>query len=464
MWGGGYGGLRGGYGGMSGGGYGGMGGGGYGGMSGGYGGMSGGGGYGGMSGGYGGMSGGYGGMGGMSGGYGGMGGMGGMMGGGIDYGREYRGENLTILIEDTIEPDSWWDAGGEGTITVYEGKKLVILQTRDIHNEIETLLNEMRKSLGHQVAIETRFLVVTENFLEDIGLDVDFRWDPGGKWTPIQFDQGSWGAVIPEITKVPGSLAGISTALQVGGVGVGGAFSYGNVLDDLEVGFLVRATQAHTDATTLTAPKVTVLSGETATFQIQRDISYALPPTVLGSGVGGGGGGGYSPGYPGYPGGGGGSSSVLQNVQRIPAGTTLTITPTINPDKKYVLLNIMTFLQDLLRLKTHEVEAVIPGQAGSPTTRVPYRIEVPETESSSVQTRVSVPDGGTLLLGGQRITAEIEKEAGVPVLSKIPLIGRLFSNRTMVKDHKILLILVKPTIILQEEREKEAIAAIENKI
>jgi len=49
----------------------------------------------------------------------------------------------------------------------------------------------------------------------------------------------------------------------------------------------------------------------------------------------------------------------------------------------------------------------------------------------------------------------------VPVLSKIPVIGRLFSNRSSVKDHKILLILVKPTIILQEEREAEAIAAME---
>ena len=193
----------------------------------------------------------------------------------------------------------------------------------------------------------------------------------------------------------------------------------------------------------------------------KRQISYALPPTVLGSGTTGTG---YSPYGTGYPGGGGGASSVLQNVQRIPAGTTLTITPTISPDKKYVLLNIITYLQDLLRLKTHEVEAVIPGQAGTATERVQYRIEVPETEMSSVQTRVSIPDGGTLLLGGQKISAEIIKEAGVPILSKIPIIGRLFTNRTKVKDHKILLILVKPTIILQEEREKEAIAALEGKI
>jgi type II secretory pathway component GspD/PulD (secretin) len=42
----------------------------------------------------------------------------------------------------------------------------------------------------------------------------------------------------------------------------------------------------------------------------------------------------------------------------------------------------------------------------------------------------------------------------------VPVLGRLFSNRSRVRDHKILLILVKPTIILQEEREAEALAAM----
>jgi general secretion pathway protein D len=90
-----------------------------------------------------------------------------------------------------------------------------------------------------------------------------------------------------------------------------------------------------------------------------------------------------------------------------------------------------------------------------------YTVELPETEISRVQTRVSVPDGGTLLLGGQKLTAETEVEAGVPVLSKIPILGRLFTNRSTVKDSKVLLILVKPTIILQEETEAKAIAAME---
>jgi general secretion pathway protein D len=78
-----------------------------------------------------------------------------------------------------------------------------------------------------------------------------------------------------------------------------------------------------------------------------------------------------------------------------------------------------------------------------------------------VQTRVNVPDSGTLLLGGLKRSASNSVEAGVPVLSKIPVLGRLFTNRSRVADQKILLILVKPTIILTEEADSEAIAAME---
>ena len=83
-----------------------------------------------------------------------------------------RGTALMMLIQETVEPDSWYDAGGEGTIRMYETKKLIIHQTREVHKKIELLLKDVRKSLGHQVAIEARFLVVGENFLEDIGMNV----------------------------------------------------------------------------------------------------------------------------------------------------------------------------------------------------------------------------------------------------------------------------------------------------
>ena len=424
----------------------------------------GGGGGGGGARGGGGRGGGGGGMGG-----GGMGGGGGMAGGGFfaeyfeeeeeEVDREQLAEemelrktNLIALIQNTIAPDSWFEFGGEGTITFYENKKLIIRQSREVHEQIAKLLKEMRKALGHQVAIEARFLVVGENFLEDIGLDIDFPIiDIGGKFGLLEAQQGSATSVVPLQTGVTGTLGSIDI-LDPTNRGVEIIGGYGTFLDDLQVSFLIRAAQAHRDSRTLTAPKVSVLSGESAAIRVQRTIRFPLLPDISRtSGFVTGAGAGY-----------GGGSSMTQNYGEILTGTVLNITPTITPDRQHVLLNIVTQLQDFLGYETHELTTpILGGEAGVPAELFTYPIKLPQTEISRVRTRVSVPDGGTLLLGGQKITEEVEREAGVPILSKIPILGRAFSNRSKIKDHKILLILVKPTIILQEEVDAEALAAME---
>jgi len=43
----------------------------------------------------------------------------------------------------------------------------------------------------------------------------------------------------------------------------------------------------------------------------------------------------------------------------------------------------------------------------------------------------------------------------VPVLSKLPIINRFFTNRVQSKTEQTLLILVKPTILIQTEEEEK---------
>lgn len=74
---------------------------------------------------------------------------------------------------------------------------------------------------------------------------------------------------------------------------------------------------------------------------------------------------------------------------------------------------------------------------------------------TSVATTVTVPDQGTILLGGQRLVNEYEVESGVPVLSKIPILNRFFANTAKAKDEQTLLILIKPTILIQSEQEDQ---------
>ena len=279
-------------------------------------------------------------------------------------------------------------------------------------------------------------LSISSNFLEDIGLDVDFLINMNNagfdKFSDIAVKQDSFNAVNPPATLVPGSLGGGATP---------SAFTLsGTFLDNIQVDFLMRATQAHKRNRSLLAPHVTVFNGEAAmiSFGSETNYVYSLESNIAYAAVA------YEP-----------------QIETDFSGISLFITPVISEDKRFVMLNV-EFEQETTRAMTTfsylgTTETSAEGAAGTDDTEISVgstRIQLPEKDINSIMTHVAIPDGGTLLLGGQKIVGEVEIESGVPGLSKIPLINRLFSNRSITKDESVLLILIKPKIILQDEEEE----------
>ena len=78
------------------------------------------------------------------------------------------------LIEDTVSSDSWKDNGGNVGSIRELGGQLIVTQTPENQRSLVRLLEQLRETRAIQVTIETRFLFVQRNFLEDIGVDVDF--------------------------------------------------------------------------------------------------------------------------------------------------------------------------------------------------------------------------------------------------------------------------------------------------
>ena len=70
--------------------------------------------------------------------------------------------------------------------------------------------------------------------------------------------------------------------------------------------------------------------------------------------------------------------------------------------------------------------------------------------------RVLVPDGGTVLLGGLKSTAEARNEFGPPVVSSIPYLNRLFRNTGIGRETRHLMVMVTPRIIIASEEEERA--------
>lgn len=408
-----------------------------------------------------------------------------------DRERLSRVRKIMELIRDTVNPDSWRDRGGSiGVMNELNGQ-LVVTQNSAAHRRISGLLDKLREERAIQVAVEALFITVSSNYLEEMGLDLDIVLNGGtagfdfinsGQGPvvdpvlgnrlllprtfsrlgfvpntptlgtalgtpaagPLQpFTQpflvpqrtgggGSLGTPVPITSSlldftnpasltsdVPGSFAGqtIGPALQI----------FGSFLDNIQVDFLLRATQVDSRSSILTAPRVVVFNGGSAwvAVTIQQNFVSQLTPIVA-------------------------QGAVAQQpvTQTIDAGASLFVRATVTADKRYVMMLLAPGVTRLLALQTFQFS----GGTGA----FPAFIQLPTLSVQRVQTVVSVPDGGTLLLGGQKISSETEVEAGVPILSKIPILRRVYSSRSMVKDEQTLLILVKPKILIHTEQEELA--------
>jgi general secretion pathway protein D len=360
-------------------------------------------------------------------------------GGGATAGptRQELTEAITKLIEDTVSSDTWKDNGGTTGSIRELGGQLIVTQTPENQRALVKLLDQLREQRALQVTIETRFLFVQRNFLDALGVNFNFSFGngtggvAGNVPSPITVTQSSSSFTDAASlgTAVPGNLA---TEATTPNLSTGITF-----LSDFQASLVVQATQDEVNSSNLTAPRVTLFNGQRAYVLVSTETAYVSNLTpVVGNGAAG-----FTP-----------TISVLQS------GVVLDVTATISADRKYVTLTLRPTLSVLQNLLNFPVALAVGGGGtvvGGTSATVSSSIQEPEIEITTVRTTVSVPDGGTLLLGGQTLDAEVDREAGVPILSKIPFLNRLFTNRAMVKDTQVLLILVKPTIIIQREREQE---------
>ncbi len=401
-----------------------------------------------------------------------------------------RVQQITDIIQNVVDPDGWTDLGGDTSSIQELNGNLIITTTPKIHREIIGLLGKLRKVRAMQINVETRFLLVNQDFFEQIGFDLDVVFgasnnevtlarlldpsltaqdffDPntgrplrrvgsgnfdlngdgtiggvgtpgapgdfvpvfapglqGDEFTVIPVNQNSFGITnsLASASAFAGNILAQQPALQVAGM----------FLDDIQVDFLVQATQADQRSVSLTAPRLTFTNGQTANIIVATQTAFisGLTPVVSDSAVG------FDP-----------------QVATISEGVRLLIDGVVSSDRRYVTLNVDAQIADLQGFEERTITAVAGGQLVN-SGETGSVIQLPTVTVTAVQTTVTVPDQGTILLGGQRIRTELEVESGVPVLSKIPLLSRFFSNRLEVTEEQTLLILLKPTILIQNEEEE----------
>ncbi len=371
---------------------------------------------------------------------------------------------LIELITTTIEPDTWEEAGGAGRVHEFETNlSLVVSQTQDVHDKIRDLLEQLRRLQDLQVTIEVRFITLSDDFFERIGVDFDFNIDDksplfnpdldnqihtstiglnqDGTQTDtldIQVRQGSAAGLIP------GGFAGFDPASAVG-TSLGFA-----ILSDIEAFFLIEASQSDSRTNLLQAPKVTLFNGQAASVssQLQRPFVTSVVPVV-----------------------GDFAAAQAPVIAVLPEGTTLSVQAVVSADRRYVRLTLVPFFSEIGDVETFTFTGsststtnssdessdggdTTSTSTGDTTTTAGTTIQLPEFAFTTVTTTVSVPDGGTVLLGGIKRLAERRTEQGTPILAKVPYLSRLFKNVGIGRETESLMLMVTPRIIIQEEEEK----------
>jgi type IV pilus assembly protein PilQ len=253
-----------------------------------------------------------------------------------------------------------------------------------------------------QVEIEARIVVASRNFSRDIGIQlaalvVGKRGSGAGGGTL------GGAAVDPGLT-IPPSLPIGSVSGSLGSQLVNTAIGLTTgIFGTAQISALITAGEQKGQAKGIANPRVTTLNNKKAEIKSGTKI----PITTIQPGGGGAGGG-----------------FAVATTEYVDVPLRLEITPQIT-DVGTVVLSVVA--------ENSSASALVSGAP-------------PAINTQSMTTQVTVPDGGTTVVGGVLFDDERENVDRTPGISKIPLLGNLFKRKGVRRDTTEILFFITPRI------------------
>jgi general secretion pathway protein D len=387
---------------------------------------------------------------------------------------------------------------GASATYLASSSKLIVKNTQANLDLIDSLVEVSLATPPSQVEIESRFLEVTQNNVQELGFDwlmAAFQL-PGG--SGVNTGGGTAGnrpnnsaGNYPFVNPANGLPAGAMNVDASGNVTAGNVTAgnrsgstaiTANALDALLFGspagpaagvlalagvftnpqfqVVLRAVNQQKGIDLVSAPKVTVTSGRKATINITRKFPYPReysPPTVPQTQ-----GGGIAPAVPATP-----TSFETRNC-----GVQLEVEPTVGPDGYTIELSLspqITEFQGFVNYGT-PINTIAPVFLGLGTnsftigtkqiTLTENKIDYPIFSVRQVDTQVTVYDGQTVVLGGL-LREDVQKvQDKTPIVGDLPLVGSLFRSSSNQRIKRNLLIFV--TAGLLDPAGQPLIKTIEN--
>jgi type IV pilus assembly protein PilQ len=326
----------------------------------------------------------------------------------------------------------------EGADLLFDGKAHVLIakNTRQNLTRIEAIVDAL-DVVPPQILIEARFISTSISDLRELGID----WVMNSPLTVSRKAVYENGRLTTAPRTQINSGAGIGFAPFANGAS-GMNLTYQGLLTDPLFQAVLHALETSGKARTLSVPKVTTVNNKAAKMRIGEDFRYfeeyevqTVPTDVLQDG-----------------------NTVYSSIL-VPVGTPqveelgieLNVTPSVGADRRSVTLLMKPEISEFVRYELYEIAGSSARNNNrnndDVTTNETSLVKLPIFRRSLIETEVIVGSGETVVMGGLISSTENKNRQGVPFLSAIPLIGRLFSHDNVDEIKQNLLVFVTATII-----------------
>ncbi|MFT7246547.1 MAG: MSHA type pilus biogenesis protein MshL [Candidatus Azotimanducaceae bacterium] len=289
-----------------------------------------------------------------------------------------------------------------------ESGTLAVRATEREHEDIAKFLDRVQLSSQRQVLIEATIAEVNLSDTYQAGID----------WNLISPDASSSVEIGQILTDV--ALSSPPTFnLSVSDLNIGG----GNQLQAT-----LRALETFGDVSVMSSPKVMAMNNQTALLKVVDNLIYFTVEVNIdtGSGVIG-----------------GSLTTFETEVNTVPVGFVMSVTPFID-ENGGVTLNVRPTISRVISFVQDPNPALADANVIS---------QIPVIQVREVESILRVDSGEIAVIGGLMQDEVKRNNRGVPMLSRLPGIGKAFQYDDNVTNKTELVIFLKPTVI-----ERRAIA------
>ena len=279
------------------------------------------------------------------------------------------------------------------TTTGAPEERLLLVYDRYDPEPLEELVNLLQAHVdvpAQQIVIEALVIEVNTSKLQDLG--VEWRGSQGSG--QASFERSS-----------------IFSGKRLGSF----IFSRDGFGDFMNFRASIEALAERGDAEVLSSPSVLVLNDRQARIQVGRQIPIARTTAT--------------------------TSSVAKGIEYFPVGIVLNLRPRIDRENTEVTMQIETIISSI----STESAARLEAGAGQGIEFSPI------VDNRLVETYVRVADGTPFIIGGLLSTEQQQTKTGMPLISSIPLLGRLVSRERVETEQREVIVVITPHIVPLEE-------------